>query len=93
MYTVVKALTGLYAVWYCAIMNEVQTCLAKLRDKGWTWAAIADELGVTKNAVEKWVAGDRTPTNRKSILEHLDRLLQRQRIPKKRRYSKAGGDW
>ena len=79
----------MYAVWYCAAMNEVQTCLANLRIKGWTLAAIADELEVTKNAVEKWVAGDRKPANRKSTLEHLDRLLQRQRVPKKRRYSKA----
>ena len=70
-------------------MNEVQTCLANLRDKGWTLAAIADELGVTKNAVEKWNVGDRTPANRKSTLEHLGRLLQRQRVPKKRRYSKS----
>ena len=70
-------------------MNEVQTCLANLRDKGWTLAAIADELGVTKNAVEKWNAGDRTPANRKLTLEHLGRLVQRRRVPKKRRYSKS----
>ena len=82
-------MTAIYVVWYCAIMNEVQTCLANLRDKGWTLAAIADELGVTKNAVEKWNAGDRTPANRKLTLEHLGRLLQRQRVPKKRRYSKS----
>ena len=79
----------MYVVWYCAVMNEAQTCLASLRAKGWTWAAIADELGVTKNAVEKWNVGDRTPANRKSTLEHLGRLLQRQRVPKKRRYSKS----
>ena len=79
----------MYVVWYSAAMNEVQTCLASLREKGWTWAAIADELGVTKNAVEKWVAGDRTPTNRKLILEYLDRLLLRQRVPKKRRYNNS----
>ena len=68
-------------------MNSVQSSLANLRIKGWTLAAIADELEVTKNAVEKWNAGDRTPANRKSTLEHLDRLLQRRRVPKKRRYS------
>ena len=71
------------------VMNEVQARLADLRAKGWTLAAIADELEVTKNAVEKWMAGDRTPANRKSTLEHLSRLLQRRRVPKKRRYSKA----
>ena len=82
----VKNLTVMYAVWYCAPMNEVQQRLVDLRAKGWTWAAIADELEVTKNAVEKWNAGDRAPANRKSILEHLGRLLQRKRVPKKRRY-------
>ena len=62
-----------------------------LRAKGWTWAAIADELEVTKNAVEKWNAGDRTPANRKSTSEHLERLLKVKRVPKKRRYAKAVG--
>ena len=70
-------------------MNSVQLSLTNLRIKGWTLAAIADELEVTKNAVEKWNAGDRTPANRKSTLEHLDRLLQRRRVPKKRRYAKG----
>ena len=82
-----SVLTNLYAVWYCLAMNEVQARLAGLRAKGWTVAAIADELGVSRNAVEKWNAGDRTPSNRKSTLEHLDRLLQLRRIPKKRRYN------
>ena len=91
LYIIVKSLTAIYIVWYCATMNEVQTYLANLRDKGWTWAAIADELGVTKNAVEKWNAGDRTPANRKSTLEHLDRLLQQKRVPKKRRYQSSVG--
>ena len=63
-------------------------CLVSLRAKGWTWAAIADELEVTKNAVEKWNAGHRTPANRKSTSEHLERLLLRRRVPKKRRYPK-----
>ena len=70
-------------------MNGVQLSLTNLRIKGWTLAAIADELEVTKNAVEKWNAGDRTPANRKSTLEHLDRLLLRRRIPKQRRYAKG----
>ena len=72
-------------------MNIVQLTLANLRIKGWTLAAIADELEVTKNAVEKWNAGDRTPANRKSTLEHLDRLLRVKRVPKKRRYGRRGG--
>lgn len=38
-------------------MNEAQTKIAELQEKGWTLAALADELGVTVNAVEKWKAG------------------------------------
>ena len=79
-------LKALYNVWYCLSMNEIQARIARLRAKGWTIAAIADELEVTRNAVEKWTAADRTPSNRKSTLQHLDRLLQRRHIPKKRRY-------
>jgi transcriptional regulator with XRE-family HTH domain len=70
-------------------MNEVQDRIAQLQDKGWTLAAIADELEVTPNAVEKWKAGDRYPRLEKPVLEALDRLLERKRIPKKRRYKKA----
>ena len=67
-------------------MNEVQQKLAILRELGWTLAAIADELEVTVNAVEKWQAGHRSPSNLRSTLEHLDRLAKRKRIPKRRRY-------
>ena len=61
-------------------MNDVQKRLAALKEKGWTLAAIADELEITVNAVVKWQAGDRTPSNHKSTLEHLDRLLQQRRV-------------
>ena len=67
-------------------MNEVQTKIAELQQKGWTLAALADELGVTTNAVEKWKAGDRQPSNGKAILTLLDQIAKRKRIPKKRRY-------
>jgi len=68
-------------------MNEVQTKIAELQQKGWTLAALADELGVTVNAVEKWKAGDRQPTNSKAVLAMLDQLSRRKRIPKKKRYN------
>lgn len=70
-------------------MNEVQTRIAELQQKGWTLAALADELGVTTNAVEKWKAGDRQPSNAKATLVFLDELAKRKRIPKKRRYTKG----
>jgi transcriptional regulator with XRE-family HTH domain len=65
-------------------MNEVQTRIAALQAKGWTLAAIADEVELTVNAVEKWKAGVHSPN--KATLAFLDQLLTRKRIPKKRRY-------
>jgi len=70
-------------------MNEVQTKIAELQQKGWTLAALADELGVTVNAVEKWKAGDRQTANSKAVLLMLDEIAKRKRIPKKKRYTKG----
>jgi len=69
-------------------MNEVQQRLAGLQKKGWTLAAIADELGVTVNAVEKWKAGQRQPSNAKGVYRILDHLMDRNQVPKRRRYKK-----
>ena len=69
-------------------MNEVQERIEALRQKGWTLAAIADELEVTNDAVGKWRAGDRYPKNAKGVFEILDGLLQYGTPPKKRRYKK-----
>lgn len=68
-------------------MNEVQGKLNDLAAKGWTQAAIADDLGVTVNAVQKWKAGQRRPANAKMVLAGLDALLRRRRVPKQRRYA------
>jgi IS30 family transposase len=72
----------------CRQMNDAQTKIAQLQEKGWTLAAIADELEHTPNAIQKWKAGHRNPRNYKAIVALLDRLIKRRRIPKKRRYSK-----
>ncbi len=69
-------------------MNEVQGRIMQLQEKGWTLAAMANELGVTTNAVEKWKAGDRQPANAKITLVMLDRLAKRKQPPIKRRYAK-----
>jgi len=69
-------------------MNDIQIKIKELQEKGWTLAALADELGVTVNAVEKWKAGDRYSSNAKAVLTLLDQLLERKRIPKQRRYDK-----
>lgn len=67
-------------------MNEIQAKIAELEEKGWTQSAMADELGVTINAVQKWKAGDRNPTNLKAVISLLEELNKRKRIPKKKRY-------
>jgi len=68
-------------------MKDVQTKIIRLQKKGWTLAAIADEVGVTVNAVEKWKAGDRYPANSKAVISLLEKMEQKKRIPKKRRYT------
>jgi transcriptional regulator with XRE-family HTH domain len=72
---------------YYSQMDDVQTLLADLKAKGWTNASIADSIGVTVNAVEKWQSGDRNADNRSLILLNL--LTKRKHIPKKRRYAKG----
>ncbi len=66
-------------------MNDVQIRIVELQEKGWTLAALAEELGVTPNAVEKWKAGDRHPANSKAMLAMLDQLTNSKRLPKRRR--------
>jgi transcriptional regulator with XRE-family HTH domain len=67
--------------------NEIQSRIAQLVERGWTLAAIADELGVKSDTVENWRAGRRNATNAKAILTLLDQIAKRKRIPKKRRYN------
>ena len=66
-------------------MNTVQEKLSDLEEKGWTLAAIASEVGVHYNTVQKWKAGDRFPSTTKAVLQSLDVLCKRKRVPKKRR--------
>lgn len=70
-------------------MNEVQARIAQLLAKDWTKAAIADELKAHRNTVAMWEAGKRYPRPDKPVLDALDRLLQRNRIPKMKRYGKG----
>jgi hypothetical protein len=58
--------------------------LSSLKDKGWTNASIADAIGVTVNAVEKWQSGQRNITASHLIL--LNQLTDKT-PPKKRRYA------
>ena len=58
------------------------------KGKRWTLAALADELSLKVNTLEKWKAGQRNPANEKAVLEMLDRIEKRKRIPKERRYQR-----
>jgi hypothetical protein len=70
-------------------MTDVQTIIADLKAKGWTLAAIADEVGVTWFTVKRWETGEQYPDTPKPVLMMLDSLLKRKRIPKQRRYAKG----
>jgi ribosome-binding protein aMBF1 (putative translation factor) len=70
-------------------MNIIQTKLFELKTRGWTYAAIANELDLTYDAINKWKAGDRYPANEKAVLMMLEKLETLKRIPKKRRYAKG----
>jgi hypothetical protein len=73
-------------------LNEVQSLIAQLEEKRWTIAAIADsdELKVHRNTVGMWKAGTRYPRPDQPVLDALQRLLKRNRIPKMKRYQKGG---
>ena len=64
-------------------MNNVQELLAELKDLGWTWAAIADEIDVEQNTVSRWYAGVRYPANATAVMAMLAGLKRRARVPKK----------
>ena len=69
-------------------MNDIQQMIVELRSNGWTLAAIADEVKVSRNTVDRWFRGERYPTNAAGVRVMLGRLVGRRRIPKQKRYSK-----
>ena len=66
-------------------INEIQAKLLALSEKGWTTAAIADELGVSHITVFRWRKGMRNAENSRSVLYLLKSLLEKKRIPKRKR--------
>ena len=83
-------LTIPYIVRYPDGMNDVQLRLRELQQRGWTVPAIARAIGMSTSAVEKWLAGERTPRAQKLLTAALDDLLRRKRIPKRRTYQPKG---
>lgn len=55
----------------------MQSAIVDLRGKGWSLVSIAEELGVFRTAIDKWVAGDRYPRNARGIHVMLDQLQHR----------------
>ncbi len=66
--------------------KEIKEKIDFLRRKGWTLSAISDELGVGRETAYGWIARGHSPSNVKLVNLALDGLLQRNRIPKKKRY-------
>ena len=71
-------------------MNDVQLQLRELQERDWTVPAIARAIGMSGSAVEKWLAGERTPRAQKLLTAALADLLRRKRIPKRRTYQPKG---
>ena len=76
-------------MWYNEYMEEILSSLAELGRKGWTLAAIADELGVARYTVDRWRKGIARPAGIKGTKVLLQQLLRRKRIPKQRRYGES----
>jgi hypothetical protein len=62
--------------------------IEELQRRGWTIAAIADEVGVSWETVSRWRAGKHPPQNPKLVELGLGRLLSLRRVPKRRRYKR-----
>ena len=66
-------------------MNDIQAKLLELKQKGWTMAAVADELDVSHMTVFRWQKGIRSAQNSRSVLYMLESLLQKKRTPRRKR--------
>jgi orotate phosphoribosyltransferase-like protein len=69
-------------------VERVKEALATLKERGWTTAAIADELAVDRDSVWAWQTGRYKPANPRLVRIALDGLLRRRRIPKRKRYKR-----
>ena len=69
-------------------MNDVQEAIGVLVGKGWSLAAIADELQVHAETVMRWKAGSTYPVNSRPVAMALEALSRRRRVPKRKRYTR-----
>ncbi len=66
--------------------EDVKEVIARLQAKGWTIAALADTMGLSRYALDKWKSGERNPSHQVLVLAALKKLETRKRIPKRKRY-------
>ena len=66
-------------------MNEIQEAIDRVQAKGWTLAALADEMGVARLTVYRWKLGEAYPRNAVAVLLMLRGLEGRKEVPKRRR--------
>ena len=66
--------------------EDVRDVIARLQIKGWSIAAMADELSLSRYAIDKWKSGARNPSHQALVLAALKKLETRKRIPKRKRY-------
>jgi transcriptional regulator with XRE-family HTH domain len=65
-------------------MSQTQELLQELRDKGWTISAIANEVGVSRNAVDAWYGGESSPRAIVAVNMMLRSLLDKSPPPQRR---------
>ncbi len=63
--------------------EDAKEVLARLQAKGWTIAAIADAMGLSRYALDKWKSGERNPSHQVLVVAALKKLETQKRIPKR----------
>lgn len=56
--------------------TKARKLIEKLREKGWTIAAVAREVGVSPNTAHRWRRGERHPENTHAVELVLQSLLE-----------------
>ena len=65
-------------------MENIRLAIMQLRASGWTLAAIARSLGVTRRTIDRWFTEDSDPANPGPVVLAL-RQLERRKVPPRRR--------
>src|SRR5919106_56512 len=65
-------------------MEELKRLLSELMTRGWTYAAMADELGIRWDSVRSWHLGTHSPRASHAIMLTLQGLKEREPPPKRR---------